>query len=280
MDLCISNIAWSHEHDAEVAKWMVGENIRNLEVAPAKVVGPDQEPARFTFKQADTYRQFWQDHNIRIVAMQALLYGAQESLHLFEHTGPYEDYLKRIIELSGLLGAKALVLGSPKQRTRGTRTWQHCIDVATPVLQRLGTFAQQHHCQLNIEPNAPHYGCDFVNNLTEALELVNQVDQPGFGLHLDSAAMVTAEDWPDEWVSRLIPYFNHVHISEDQLGPVGECIDPLSVDLQTSLISNLHFWNYSGAVSIEMTTTGSPLDHIKQAANYVKKLLRDTRPSE
>jgi sugar phosphate isomerase/epimerase len=70
---------------------------------------------------------------------------------------------------------------------------------------------------LCLEPNAPQYNCDFITNAADGIELVEKVNNPGFGLHLDTACMALAGDDLAESVRRAIGVLDHFHISSPML---------------------------------------------------------------
>ena len=266
MNVAISNIAWRREEEGEVAQLLQRMGIQAVEVAPGKI-GPD--PARLPDAEIDRYRAFWNGLGIEIVSMQALLFG-QDSLALFQSAAQRDEmlaYLGRIARLGGRLGAKVLVFGSPKNRKKGTLGEVEARAIAVPFFREVGKLAEEFGTSVCIEPNPPAYGCDWITNARDALDFVNEVDHPGFGLHLDAAALHMAGEGADA-IRRAGTQIRHFHASQPNLAPVkaGGEVD------HASFSETLRELEYSHYVSIEMreqVASGSNVAGVGAAIEYV-----------
>lgn len=268
MNLAISNIAWRKEEEPMIADMLVHRGIHGVEVAPTKIW---QNPTEVTPTEIMTYRQFWNAQGIEIVALQSLLFGRAD-LQLFQGENSRREmaeYLKKMITLAAALGAKVLVFGSPKNRQRGTITFEAALDTARDFFYELGTFASSHGVNFCIEPNASQYACDFVTTSVEGKRLVEEVESPGFGLHLDLACMMLEREDVSKALSDGMQFLRHVHVSAPNLGNVAEV--PMA-DL-SSLVSTLAQLNYKHWVSIEMREQAKPdqgnLEYVKSALEAV-----------
>jgi sugar phosphate isomerase/epimerase len=240
-----SNIAWTPHDAPPVLRLLRERGIRGIEVAPTKV-WPDWLGA--TPAAAAEYRRRLDGEGFVVPALQAVLFG-QPNARLFDTAGEVAlvAHLMRIAELAGAFGAKAVVLGAPKQRDRGALTTETAHAHAAGVFRRLApAFADRGTC-LCIEPNPPRYGCNFVTTAAEGASLVRRVAHPGFGLHLDAAAMFLVGDelraaWAD--VGALV---RHYHISEPDLGDFTAAQVPHAENL-AALRAN----GYAGWCSVEM----------------------------
>jgi sugar phosphate isomerase/epimerase len=184
----------------------------------------------------------------RIPSMQAVLFARPEA-RLFDAGGERAlvDHMALVASLAGAFGAKAVVLGAPKQRDRGTLSLEAAHEHAAPVFRRLAALFDDHGSCLCIEPNPVRYGCNFVTTAVEGAELVRRVAHRGFGLHLDAAGLFLsgerlAKVWPV--VGDLV---RHYHISEPDLGDFRTPQVPHRENLAT-----LGDAGYSGWYSVEM----------------------------
>ena len=154
------------------------------------------EPLAASPEEAARYRGWWEARGIRIVALQALLYG-KPGLTVFGTPAARRTtlhYLKGLIAQATRLGAEVLVFGSPGNRQRGSLPPDEARAIAVEFFRELGDNAQEHGVTFCIEPNPVEYGCDFVTTVREGIDLVDAVGRPGFGLHLDTAGMTLAGD--------------------------------------------------------------------------------------
>ena len=229
-----------------MADVMVEMGITGVEVAPTKTW---PQPLEANDAEIVDYRRFWEDRGIRIVAMQALLYG-REDLAIFEgdeKRRETQDYLRGVMAVAAKLGAGPLVFGSPKNRRRGELSPGEAQAIAAAFFRKAGEAAQELGVRLCIKPNPPQYACDFVNRSDEGLELVRAADSAGFGLHLDAAGMTLSEEPLVEALERCAGSICHFHVSEPFLGPIGEG----GVDHET-LAATLKRIGYDQWVSVEM----------------------------
>ena len=86
--------------------------------------------------------------------------------------------------------------GSVGLRGDNGEDYQTRIEKASTLFRNVAETAFDHGVQLCIEPLSG-YGNRFITTTTQGIALVQEVDHPGFGLHLDSAAMRGANERAD-----------------------------------------------------------------------------------
>jgi len=240
-----SNIAWTPHDAPHVFQLLRRQGIGGIEVAPTKV-WPDWQEA--TPAAAAEYRRRLQAEGFAVPALQAVLFGAPRA-RLFDAAGEasLRNHLLRVAEIAGALGAGAVVFGAPKQRDRGALTLEAAHARAADVFRALApAFADRGVC-LCIEPNPPRYGCNFVTTAAEGASLVRRVAHPGFGLHLDAAAMFLVGDRLDTLWGDVGELTRHYHISEPDLGGFSAPQVPHAENLEV-----LRTAGYAGWCSVEM----------------------------
>jgi len=246
MRLAISNIAWPSGADAVMTPLLHAHGVEGVELALTKVW---PEPLDVSPDEVRAYRAGWERQGLRIVALQALLFG-KPHLTLFDSEATRRqtrDYLAGMIERAGQLGAGVLVFGSPKNRRRQGQSPAETWAIAVPFFRELGSIARRHGVYLCIEPNPPAYGCDFVTTVAEGIKLVDAVAEDGFGLHLDTAGMSLASDPPIASILAAGKRCKHFHVSAPFLAEVaGETVP------HAAYAQGLRVADYQGWVSIEM----------------------------
>lgn len=266
MKLSISNIAWLPEDDALVADVMRRHGVDGVELAPTTRW---PKPLEASEDEVRAVRAFWNERGIEVVALQALLYGRPD-LVVFgdaEARARTLEYLAGIARLGSWLGARALVFGSPKNRLVGELAPERAERIAVDFFRAAGDAAQAQGVVLCIEPNPPVYGCDWVTTAAEGLAIVERVGSPGFGLHLDAAGMALAGDPPVETLERCQGALCHFHVSEPQLGPIGEAGEG-GVD-HALLGRTLARLGYGNRCSVEMRR-----DPAREPAAEIDRVLR------
>ena len=271
MKLAISNISWSSEENETVISLLKTYGITGIEIAPTLLF---EKPTQQTDRAIKKVRHFWECHGIKIIAMQSLLFG-QPGLNLFGEISKRKEmleYLKRIVELAGKIGAQKLVFGSPKNRKIGDLSKEDALDIAADFFSDIAEVAMQNDACICIEPNAPDYGCDFVTNVEQAIELIELVNHNGFGLHIDAGVMALNGEPYGDTLEVALPHIRHFHISEPFLNKITD--DKTN---HKELGQQLKRLNYQDWVSIEMRngqgfSNLSVIDKSLQFAivNYIK----------
>ncbi len=263
MKLAMSAIAWEPQEDDAAAAILREHGFTGVELAPTKIF---QRPDAATDAEVSACRRAWEARGLRIVALQALLFGRPELTVFGEARQRTLDYLIGVARLGGRLGAGALVFGSPHNRARGSLPERDAWRSAVDFFRSLGTAAAQAGTCVCIEPNPPRYGADFITTSEEALRLVEEVASPGFGLHLDAAcALLAGEDFPAR-LRASARALRHVHLSEPDLQPVraGGTVDLVGIG------AALRDIDYPGWVSVEMKPGG--LEAVRTAAGVASSL--------
>jgi sugar phosphate isomerase/epimerase len=265
MKIAISNIAWDMSEQDAIKRLMLERDVRGVEIAPTKVWN---DPQAVSIADMRSYRHYWQDSGIDIVALQSLLFGHPE-MTIFDGKEQREQtsrYLRKMIDIAAELGAKVLVFGSPKNRSSSYTDSEENWRVAVDFFRDLGEYAHSKGVFFCIEPNPRKYECTFVCDTNEALKLVKAVNSPGFRLHLDAAIMTLNEETIDRSIASGKEYLCHFHISQPQLAPVGRG----DVDHQ-AFARVLKELNYDRWTSVEMRAGAgaSNTDTVRSTLDYV-----------
>jgi sugar phosphate isomerase/epimerase len=267
LKLAISNIAWNLEEDDAISRCMHEFGVTGVELAPTKIW---PKPLEASDSEIENYRRYWNDLGITVSSMQALLFGRAD-LTIFQSGEKRREtlkYLGGIMRIGGLLGATALVFGSPKNRLVGDLPVEDAESIAVEFFREVGHIAEQYDTMFCIEPNPTAYGCDFVNTSVEGRELVAKVDHPGFGLHLDAAGMTMSGEDIELALPQSAHGLCHFHISEPNLEPIG------SGGVDHALFSRvLADSEYNNWCSIEMRTTDAN-DNVPGVAMALKTVRR------
>jgi sugar phosphate isomerase/epimerase len=246
MKIAISNIAWEQGEEAAIRDLMKRYGAAGVELAPTKIWSkPDQARAN----EIVEIREGWLREGFQVAAMQSLLFGHPE-MTIFDGDGARtatEEYLKRIIQLGGQLGAGALVFGSPKNRLVGKRPLEETQPIAQGFFETMAENAVQSKTCFCLEPNPTQYGCDYVTTVEEALGVIREIDHPGLRLNLDTGILTMNGEPVESTLEAAFPWIGHVHISEPQLGVIGSG----GVD-HARIGGTLKQLGYMGWVSIEM----------------------------
>tara|TARA_R110000824_G_scaffold13171_2_gene57336 strand:- start:1135 stop:1935 length:801 start_codon:yes stop_codon:yes gene_type:complete len=249
MKKCISNIAWNPDNNDIIVPLLKKYGIKNIEVAPKILF---DKPVEATKEQILVVKEYWNNKGINIYGMQALLYG-NPHLKIFDTMECRKEtsrYLKEIINLAGQLGVKRMVFGSPKNRFRKKVSFGEAREIASEFFWDLSETCRQNDVILCLEPNAEGYGCNFINNTPQALELIDHVGHTNFKLNMDTSTLIMNAENLTDCILKAGDKISHFHVSFPNLTPVtGGTIDFSLID---SLLREV---GYDGAISVEMRPT-------------------------
>ena len=249
MRIAVSNIAWDPEEDEQAASLFKGYRVDAIDVAPGKYF-PDV--AKATGEDIAKVRAWWEERDIKITGMQALLFGKPE----FNLFGPPEvqrnmlEHLDHVCRIGAGLGATWLVFGSPKNRDRTGLDDTPAEEMAVDFFRRLGDVAASHEVVVCLEANPPVYGCNFMTTTREAADMVMKTGHPAIKLQLDTGAISINQEDADQILGECWALVGHIHLSEPGLVPLGD--DKTDHHRMAHYISR---WLEGSLVTIEMAAT-------------------------
>ena len=145
-------------------------------------------------------------------------------------------------------GATASVR-SPRNRDTGKLSHNAVLKIARDVFLELGEYAWERGVLFCIEPNPKEYNTNFINNTEQALNLLSEVNHPGFRLHIDTGTLIVNREIGQDVIRRASAYIAHLHVSEPYLEPV---MPPESQQMHREIHLALKAVNYEGWISVEM----------------------------
>ncbi len=265
MTLAISNIAWQTDEQEAVQRRCDHWGVKALEMAPTKLWADPYDQPQATVIEA---RKKMEGQGLAVVALQALLYGRPD-LQLFG-TGPSRQdllaYLIKAIRFSTWLGARVLVLGSPKNRLKGELSPEAVETIGHDFFSHLGAAAQEHGVMVCLEANPRAYGADYICTTAEAVRLVRAVASEGLKVNLDLGTMTINQERYNQ-IKLWMPVVGHVHVSEPYLEPV-----PQPGTDHKGFAAALKQAGFQGVCSLEMkaAATGSNLTTVDKALSTLR----------
>lgn len=257
MNLSISNIAWSKEHDLEMYRFLKENGLKGLEIAPTRLF--TENP----YEQIEAAKVFSEtiknNYGLCISSMQSIWYGKNENI--FGSVSERETliaYTKKAIDFAEAINCRNLVFGCPKNRNIPDPNKR---PIAIEFFRIIGEYAFKHQTIIAIEPNPTIYNTNFINTTSEAFEICKEIDSPGIKVNIDFGTIIFNNENFDQVIEN-IDIVNHIHISE----PYLEMIQKRSIHEQ---LLRLRKANYDKFISIEMKNTDD-IEIVKNIIHYVK----------
>jgi sugar phosphate isomerase/epimerase len=164
-----------------------------------------------------------EDHGLQIIGLHWLL-ARTEGLHLTAADAGLRqrtaDYLVELARGCRDLGGTLMVFGSPAQRRiPAGATRAQAEDYSLDTFRRAASGIAEAGVLLCLEPLSPPEA-DFLNTCAEAVHLLERLDHPSFGLHLDVKAMSTDDGSTPELIRRYGGRAGHFHANDsNRRGP-------------------------------------------------------------
>lgn len=266
MKISISNIAWDEADDDRVYSILKKYNIYGLDIAPGRIF---DRPLQIRENDGQNFVVHINKWGLTPVGMQSLLFGT-DGLEMF---GPTKEetvaYLKKMMDYAYKVGITRLVFGSPKNRLIGNLNETKTKKLSQEIFYDLGNYAQNRNMIFCIEPNPTVYGADFVTNTLEGIELVKQVNNKGFRLHMDLGTIIINNEDVEDVIMKGIGLTAHVHLSHPNLEQVIG-LKEYHLRFKKALESN----GYSGVVSIEMKNSmlKDNIQRIEETIAYISSI--------
>lgn len=263
MKLAVSNIAWTDADHEGAVSILRNHRVQGIEVAPTRLW---PAWANMSVDSAEHVRKAFGETGFQIPAMQSLLFGLAHLNVFGDDTmkSALLSHFERLFPVAQALGVRTLVFGSPRNRDRSYLTDTEATVQAVDFFRRAAHRAHSHGLTLCLEPNPPQYGANFVTGWREALALVDAVNTPGFGLHLDTGCIHMNRDDPAQAIRECGDAICHLHVSEPQLaGFSSPAVD------HHSAARSLRDIGYEGWISIEMRCGEAPLAMLDEALGFV-----------
>lgn len=260
MNLSISNIGWATADDVYMYDYISGFEGAGLEIAPTRIIPerPYENLRAAKEWSADLRKRYY----LVISSMQSIWYGRSEKIFGNESERKVLlDYTKRAIDFAEAIDCRNLVFGCPKNRVLEDKSaWS----IGVEFFRELAAYAAEHNAVIGMEANPDIYGTNYINTTHDAMELIAEVNRPGFKLNLDLGTMIQNEESP-AILRGQVKNISHVHISEPFLKPIEKR------ELHKKVADILREENYQGFVSIEMGKV-EDLSVLRQAMDYMKEV--------
>ena len=255
---------------AEALDVIAGLGYEGVEVAPFTLARDVRELGR---RERERLREEAESRGLEICALHWLLV-TPPGLHL-AHPDPgvrrrTVEYMGELARLCADLGARVMVLGSPRQRSslpgqdRG-EAWR----LLRESLRGAARLAEEYGVVIALEPLARHL-TDMVNTVDEALRMVEEVGSPALAVNLDVYSM-TDEGRPYREIIRSAGrLLAHFHANDTNgLGPGMGSAD------YCEILTALREVGYEGWLSVEiLAEVDDPLATARRSIEYLRRALR------
>ena len=179
--LCVSNICMKDISHLQFAGILKLYGIKNVQIAPTTLIDWDNMD----------YIDFSAYNGLNIYSFQSITYNLNE-LNIFSDKIDYLMlHLTKVIDLASKNNIKLLVFGCPKNRLINSPDQ---INIFVQFFRDLGDYCVIKNVVICIEPNSKKYGCNFINTIEEAGNIVRQINNPNIKMMVDIGNVIMEND--------------------------------------------------------------------------------------
>lgn len=245
MKVAISNLAFpAGERDVAYER-LARAGAMGIEIAPSRV-----QPWEELSSRAGAYeRRRLNAHGLEASSLQAIFFGRPELQLLGDETAfrQMRDHVLRLGDYADALGVTVAVFGAPRHRNRGSLSPERAFEVGKGRLRLLAEALGEGGLVLALEPIPKHYNGDFLQSYAEVVEMVEAVDHPAVGLHLDTGCVLLNGDAISDAINAGLGRLVHFQAAEPDLGGFDQPVAD-----HTDAAASLKAVGYDRWVAIEM----------------------------
>lgn len=220
-----------------------------LEIAPFTL---DEEPHRIPVSRRSELRKIAADAGIKITGLHWLLLTPPGlSVTAADSSVRHRtlEVMRGLVELCADLEGTVLIHGSPKQRMiADDEDRTEAIKRAEELFSEIALEAETHGVTYCIEPLS-QAETNFINTISEAVDLAGRIGNPAFRTMLDTKAASSSETLSvPELIRKWVPtgVIGHVHVNDRNLRAPGQ-----GQDRFVAAFKALSEEAYEGVVSVE-----------------------------
>jgi sugar phosphate isomerase/epimerase len=229
-------------------------NMQYKEIAPFQYFGPN-----FIERPLDYFEQFKNDN---IYSMQSLFYPSE--INIFNEYENCLCYMKKIIDISEIVGAKILCFGGPKNRFLRKSEDR---ELSNQFFSELDEYIGDRDINICIEPNAHVYGCNFLVTSIETRSFIQSLKSKNkIGLMLDTGCMFLEDELSIDTFLNNIDILKHVHFSAPHLVSLIDFKNDINFCFFYNFLKSI---NYKGRITLEMLN--QPIHKIHLSIRFIIK---------
>jgi len=220
--------------------------IDGIEVATSRI-WPDPL-AEVDSKDIFQYRAAIEHAGLEVVGLHSLLYQVPNCV-LFGSDTEFNNlvsYFELLISVCAELGGRTLVFGAG--RKRGKMPYAMALSRTAAFIGAISPSLHENKVELCFEPLGPK-DTDFINLVSESLELVNLIDSDNLGLQLDVKAIIENKEVDQLDARQIRGKLTHVHVNTPGLGIIQASDRYTTSHIKISRV--LQELEYDGFLTIE-----------------------------
>ena len=252
MKIALTNIALPAYSHIKYLSNLRDLGFRGLEIATSRVW---QQPLpEVSDNEIYRYRSAIEEADLEVVGLHSLLYQVPDCA-LFGPVQYFDNlvsYFRLLISVCAKLGGRTLTFGAG--RRRGLMPVVAALNQTIAFVSTLLKPLEENNIMLCFEPLGPS-DTDFINLVSESLELVDMVDSPHLRLQLDVKAIIENEEVNTLNSEQVRDNLVHVHVNSPGLCAISPVGDQLETHIKVAqLLQQLNYQEFLTIEQIQVNT--------------------------
>lgn len=185
--LVVSNMSWNTRNDITCIEYLKLLNIRWINLTISKYIDLERD-SKTSIQQL--YKK-WSEYGIKIWSINNLYYNL--NLNIFVERQEFTDHFKKMIDYGIVMNAKILVYDCPHSRLLPKNMNKHTANfIFKDVIKFLCEYIELQGSDIIIalNPCSSIYKCNYINTISEAIMIIDQIDNKHFRLNCDTGTLL------------------------------------------------------------------------------------------
>ena len=185
--LVVSNICIKHISQFQFSCILKLFGISNIQIAPTTFIDKWENLPGMNL---EVFRQ----NDINVYSFQSITYGLND-LNIFDTT-TYElllSHLKKVIDYGIKNNISIFVFGCPRNRKILNDEFTN-DEIFCKFFNELGDYIGDNKLKICIEPNSKSYGCNYINTINEAGDIVKKINNKNIKMMVDIGNAIMERD--------------------------------------------------------------------------------------
>jgi sugar phosphate isomerase/epimerase len=201
--LCVSNICMKDISHVQFAGILKLYGIPNVQIAPTTLI----DWVNMDYINMSAYK------DLNIYSFQSITYNLNELNIFSDKRIDLMAHLTKVIDLASKNNIKLLVFGCPKNRRINTI---YEIEIFIQFFRDLGDYCSTKNVVICIEPNSKKYGCNFINTIEEAGNIVRQINNPNIKMMVDIGNVIMESD-NLQTMNKFADIIHNIDVSQEMM---------------------------------------------------------------
>jgi sugar phosphate isomerase/epimerase len=185
----VSNICIKNMSQIQFACILKLFGIKNVQIAPTTLIKDWNDIDNIDLS-------VFTKNDINVYSFQSITYGLND-LNIFDKNtnNLLLQHLKKVVDCGIKNNIKVLVFGCPRNR-KIINDDNHCNnnEIFCDFFRELGEYIGDNKLTICIEPNSKEYGCNYINTIEEAGNLVRKINQKNIKMMVDIGNAIMEKD--------------------------------------------------------------------------------------